>query len=107
MSPAVNWAEEDPAQWWSNSCGVIGELLAKTGLSGADLAGVGITGMVPAVVLLDGEGRVLRPSMQQNDARASMEIAEMASRVDAESFFAATGGSVNQQIVAPKLRDRK
>ncbi len=104
MSPEANWAEEDPAQWWSNSCAVIGELLAKTGLSGADLAGVGVTGMVPALVLLDRAGHVLRPSLQQNDARAALEIAEMATRVDADSFLAATGGSINQQIVAPKLR---
>src|SRR5262249_48227598 len=64
LSPTANWAEEDPAQWWSNSCAVIAELLAKTGLTGADLAGIGVTGMVPAIVLLDGEGMVLRPSLQ-------------------------------------------
>jgi xylulokinase len=60
--------------------------------------------MVPALVLLDAEGRVLRRSMQQNDARALVEIEEMAARVDAASFLAVTGGSVNQQTVATKLR---
>ena len=42
--------------------------------------------------------------MQQNDARALPEIDAMAARVDPAAFLAATGGSVNQQIVAPKLR---
>src|SRR5215469_16489707 len=104
LSPEANWAEEDPAQWWSNTREVIAELLAKTGLAGADIAAVGTTGMVPALVLLDAEGRVLRRSMQQNDARALAEIDEMAARIDSAAFLAATGGSVNQQIVAPKLR---
>jgi xylulokinase len=103
-SPEANWAEEVPDQWWSNSRAIIAELLQKTGLTGADIAAVGTTGMVPAVVLLDTEGQVLRRSMQQNDARALPEIDAMAARVDPAAFLAATGGSVNQQIVAPKLR---
>jgi xylulokinase len=103
-SPEANWAEEDPEQWWSNSRAIIAELLEKTKLTGADIAAIGTTGMVPAVVLLDAEGRVLRRSMQQNDARALPEIDAMAARVDPAAFLAATGGSVNQQIVAPKLR---
>jgi xylulokinase len=104
LSPEANWAEEDPAQWWSNTRTVIAELLGRTGLAGADIAAIGTTGMVPALVLLDAEGRVLRRSMQQNDARALAEIDEMGRRVDPADFLAATGGSVNQQIVAPKLR---
>ena len=104
LSPEASWAEEDPAQWWSNTRAVIAELLGETGLAGADIAAIGTTGMVPALVLLGAEGRVLRRSMQQNDARALAEIDEMGRRVDPAGFLAATGGSVNQQIAAPKLR---
>jgi len=104
LSPHPNWAEEDPALWWSNSCALIADLLRETGLAGADIAAVGVTGMVPAVVLLDAAGHLLRRSMQQNDARALAEIDAMAARIDPAVFLEATGGSVNQQIVAPKLR---
>ena len=104
LSPEANWAEEDPAQWWSNTREIVAELLQAAGLSGSDVAAVGTTGMVPTLVLLDAEGRVLRRSIQQNDARALIEIDAMAQRVDAKAFLAATGSSVNQQIVAPKLR---
>src|SRR5215470_697170 len=83
LSPEANWAGEDPAQWWANTCAIIAELLERSGLSGSDIAAVGTTGMVPAVVLLDGEGRVLRRSMQQNDARALREIEAMGRAVDA------------------------
>ena len=86
-SPEANWAEEDPDQWWSNSRAIIAELLKKTRLTGADIAAIGTTGMVPAVVLLDAEGRVLRRSMQQNDARALPEIDAMAARVDPAAFL--------------------
>jgi xylulokinase len=104
MSRHANWAEEDPELWWSNCCALIGELLKTAGLGAARIAAVGVTGMVPAVVLLDEDGALLRPSMQQNDARATAEIAAMQARFDAGRFFQLTGGSINQQVVAPKLR---
>lgn len=96
-----NWAEEDPAQWWANACAVIRELLER---AEGPVAAVGVTGMVPALVLLDAGGRVLRRSMQQNDARAVTEITAMAEQADGDLFFRMTGGSINQQLVGPKLR---
>jgi len=104
VSRQANWAEEDPAQWWANCCAIVTEMLRTSGADPADVTAVGVTGMVPAVVLLDRAGRVLRPSMQQNDARAIAEIDEMRARFDGERFFRLTGGSINQQLVAPKLR---
>ena len=74
-SDHANWSEEDAGQWWQNSCAITRELLAKSGRPAAEIAGIGVTGMLPAVVLLDREGRVLRRSIQQNDARALDEIA--------------------------------
>jgi xylulokinase len=103
-SDHANWSEEDPEQWWSNSCAVIGELLAKSGRPAAEIAGVGVTGMLPAIVLLDADGRLLRRAMLQNDARAIAEIEAMKRAIDAADFFRRTGGSINQQLVAPKLR---
>jgi xylulokinase len=103
-SDHANWSEEDAGQWWQNVCAIIPDLLTKCGRPAADIAGVGVTGMLPAVVLLDREGRLLRRSIQQNDARATDEIAAMRQAIDGAEFFRRTGGSINQQLVAPKLR---
>lgn len=96
------WAEEDPAQWWDNACAIARELLA--GRDARAVVGVGVTGMVPALVCLDADGRVLRRSIQQNDARTAREIAELAAEVPEAAFFARTGNGINQQLVAPRLR---
>jgi len=98
------WAEEDPAQWWRNSCAVLRELVAASPGAPAALRGICVTGMVPALVLLDGAGNILRPSIQQSDARAAAEVAELASEVDEATFLARTGNGVNQQLIATKLR---
>src|SRR5215475_14166980 len=103
-SDHANWSEEDPEQWWSNSCAIIGELLAKSGRPATEIAGIGVTGMLPAIVLLDSDGKLLRRAMLQNDARAIAEIEAMKRAIDAGDFFRRTGGSINQQLVAPKLR---
>jgi xylulokinase len=104
ISKHANWAEEDPALWRANLRALVPELVAKSGASPSDIAGVGVTGMVPTVILLDGDRRPLRYSIQQNDARAVDEIEEMKRAVDPDAFFKQTGGSINQQLVAPKLR---
>jgi xylulokinase len=100
----VGWAEEDPNQWWSNVCEIVRELLQSTRSLPADIVAVGVAGMLPAVVLLDDAGRLLRPSIQQSDARCSVEVAELRAQVDEHAFLARTGNGVNQQLVAGKLR---
>jgi xylulokinase len=88
------WAEEEPVEWWDNVCALCRELPV------ADVAGIGVSGMVPAVILLDPAGRVLRPSIQQNDARAEAEVAEVRDLLG-PSVLARTGSPVTQQSVGP------
>ena len=101
-SPHAGWAEEDPAEWWDNAIAVLREVVAEVGA--ARVAGICATGMLPAVVLLDAEGKVLRPSIQQSDGRCSDEVAELAAELDGAAFLRRTGNGINQQLVAAKLR---
>jgi xylulokinase len=101
-SPHPTWAEMDPEQWWSNTCAVLCELIAAA--DSVRIVAVGVSGMVPALVALGGDDRPLRPSIQQNDARTAREIDEAIAEFGQERFFERTGGSINQQVLAPKLR---
>jgi len=103
-SDHVGWAEEDPEQWWSNVGEIVRELLRLSGVSPAGIGAVGVTGMLPAVVLLDDAGRLLRPSIQQSDARCGAEVEELRAEIDEKAFLATTGNGINQQLVAAKLR---
>ena len=75
-----------------------------TGVEARDVAAIGITGMVPALVCLDKDGQVLRRSIQQNDARTTREVADIAEEITEVDFLAKTGNGINQQLVAPRLR---
>jgi len=103
-SPHPGWAEEDPEQWWSNACAIVRELLATSGMAPAEVAAVGVTGMLPATVLLDADGALLRPSIQQSDGRCGAEVAAMRSEWDERDFIARAGNGINQQLVGAKLR---
>ncbi len=102
-SPRPGFAEADPEQWWRNLCALVPELLAQAGARAEEVAAVGVAGMVPTVVLVDAEGRVLRPSIQQNDARAVAEIAAFRERFDETQILARTGSAITQQSLGPKL----
>ncbi|MBX3141139.1 MAG: FGGY-family carbohydrate kinase [Trueperaceae bacterium] len=101
-SPEPTWAEGDALQWWANTKSILAELMAG---AGADhrVRALGVSGMVPTLIPLSASGTPLRRSIQQNDARASVQIAELERRYGQDRFFERTGGSINQQVLAPKL----
>jgi len=99
-SPHPGWAEADPVQWWRNVCALVPRVL---GTRAGDLAAVACTGMVPAVVLIDGAARPLRPAILQNDARATSQITSLAQELADLDLVTATGSALTQQSVAPTL----
>ncbi len=102
LSPSPGWAEEDAEHWWFTTREAVRALLKV--VPATDIAAIGVSGMVPAMVLLDVQGQPLRPSIQQNDARAASEVAELRAGTNAREFFALTGGTVNQQNIDPRWR---
>lgn len=98
-----NWSEEDPEQWWANCTEICRALLVKSGISAGEIAGIGVTGMLPTVILLDAQGRPLRRSIQQNDARATAELATFRQGMDEAQFLKLSGAGYSQQLVGPKL----
>ncbi len=102
-SPRATWAEEDPEEWWRNVCLLIPEVLSKAQAASQDVGAIGTSGMVPTLILLDAGGRLLRPSIQQNDARAVDEIEDLQRRTDSVEILARTGSAITQQSIGPKL----
>jgi xylulokinase len=74
------WAETDPLAWWQAIDAAVIELAAQHALG--RVAGVGLSGQMHGVVLVDGQGRTLRPAVLWLDARASKEAREIAKLPD-------------------------
>jgi len=103
-APQNGWTEESPEQWWSNVGEICQQLLADSGITASEIAGIGVTGMLPAVVLLDKENQLLRPSIQQSDGRSGAEVQQMRAEMDSAVFLKHAGNGINQQLVGAKIR---
>ena len=102
-SPHGGWAEESPEEWWQNVAKVTQACIAKEDVKTNQIAGVGVSGMVPTLILLDNNGNILRPSIQQNDARAYQEIEDFRAQVSESEILSKTGSVITQQSIGPKL----
>jgi xylulokinase len=105
-SDGPGWSEADTGTWWRSVCQLVPEVTRQAGVEPARIGGVACTGMVPAVVLLDRHGAVLRRAILQNDARAVTEIAELSEALEQVGYdvLSKTGSALTQQSVAPTWR---
>ncbi len=103
-SPKPLWSEQDPEDWWRAIITCIGKALAGAGLSGAEIAAVGVTGQMHTLVALDGAGAVIRPAILWNDQRAGPQCEAITRRVGSlERAVDLTGNAVLPGFTAPKL----
>ena len=103
LSCHPNWAEEDADIWWDNVQKALQKLSAKHPTELDKIKCIGCSGMVPAIVMLDEKDRPVRKTIQQNDARAIVQIERIAKTIDQDRLYAKTGGKTNQQHVLPRL----
>jgi xylulokinase len=101
--PRPRWSEQDPALWWDGALGAIRSVLAATGVSGDDVAAVGLAGQMHGAVLLDAADASLRPAILWNDQRTSAECDEIRERVGAQRLIEVTGNDALTGFTAPKL----
>ncbi len=101
--PRPLWSEQDPGLWWDGAIAAIRSVFAATGVSGADVAAVGLTGQMHGAVLLDRAGEVLRPAILWNDQRTAAECDAIRAAVGPERLIEITGNDALTGFTAPKL----
>ena len=80
-TPRPLWSEQSPHLWWDATVIAIREAISQAGIDGYAVAGIGLTGQMHGLVLLDNGGEVLRPSILWNDQRTQAECDEIRARV--------------------------
>ena len=69
-APKPGWAEQAPETWWECAKRATERLLEGTDIAARDIGAVGISYQMHGLVLLDRDGRVVRPSIIWCDSRA-------------------------------------
>ena len=93
-TPRPGWAEQDPDDWWR---------AAKAALARLPDGPIGLSGQMHGLVVLDGDGNVLRPAILWNDQRTAVEAAEIEERVGFARLVELTGNRALTGFTAPKL----
>jgi xylulokinase len=101
--PRPLWSEQDPALWWTGTIEAIRSALATSGVAGAEVAAVGLTGQMHGAVLLDDADRVLRPAILWNDQRTGAECDAIRAALGPDRLIAITGNDALTGFTAPKL----
>jgi xylulokinase len=101
--PHPLWSEQDPAAWWTGAIDAIGSALSAAGVSGTDVAAVGLTGQMHGLVVLDAADRVLRPAILWNDQRTAAECDLIRAVVGPNRLIEVTGNDAVTGLTAPKL----
>jgi xylulokinase len=65
-------AEQDPEEWWAALASSVPELLSSAGLPPSSVHGLTFCAQMQALVLVDAEGRAVRPALSYLDSRASV-----------------------------------
>lgn len=102
-TPRPLWSEQNPEEWWAGMGRSIRQVLSDAGVTGKDVAAIGLTGQMHGLVLLDGQGRVLRPAILWNDQRTGKQCDDIRSRLGKSRLIQITGNDALTGFTAPKI----
>jgi xylulokinase len=97
------WAEQRPENWWDAAKEAIRGVLEQARASGSDVRGIGLTGQMHGLVMLDVAGRVIRPSLIWCDQRSQKQVDAINESVGTETVLACTANPVLTGFTLPKL----
>ncbi len=102
-TPKPLWSEQHPHLWWDGTVSSIRQVLADSGIDPAAVKGIGLTGQMHGLTLLDAAGQVLRPALLWNDQRTGAECDEILAKLGKERLIRITGNDALTGFTAPKI----
>ena len=97
------WAEQRPENWWDAAQAAIRGVLGKANASGGDVLGIGLSGQMHGLVILDEANRVIRPALIWCDQRSQNQVDWINQTVGKENVLAYTANPVLTGFTLPKL----
>ena len=102
-SPYPLWSEQDPTDWWDAIVQSIQQAIQSSGVDPAAIRGIGLTGQMHGLVMLDKAGNVLRPAILWNDQRTQAQCDAITDRIGFETLITLTGNRALTGFTAPKI----
>jgi xylulokinase len=97
------WAEQRPENWWDAAVEAIRGVLAEAGIAGREVRGIGLSGQMHGLVLLDKAGAVIRPALIWCDQRSQPQVDAVNQKLGRENILRAIANPVLTGFTLPKL----
>ncbi|MBR5453350.1 MAG: xylulokinase [Clostridia bacterium] len=101
--PKNGWAEQDPEDWWKATVDAIRSIVAKAGAKKDEVLGIGLSGQMHGLVMLDEADRVIRRSIIWCDQRTAAEAADITDLVGADKLIEITANPALTGFTAAKI----
>ena len=101
--PKNGWAEQDADDWYNAAVSTIRTVMTESAIDPKDLVGIGLSGQMHGLVMLDNAGKVLRKSIIWCDGRTTAECEEITRLVGAERLIELTANPALPGFTAGKI----
>ena len=102
-TPHPKWAEQEPEDWWKATVNTVREVMEKSEINKADIKGIGLSGQMHGLVIMDKKHQVLTPSILWCDVRTSGQCEYIRETVGTEILTQSTCNPVLEGFTAPKI----
>ncbi|MDA1190979.1 MAG: xylulokinase [Candidatus Poribacteria bacterium] len=102
-TPRPKWSEQDPEHWVQATIHTIRQVIDKSGVKADDIKGLGFSGQMHGLVLLDANHRVLRPAILWNDVRTTDQCRYITETLGNETLLNETCNPALEGFTAPKI----
>lgn len=101
--PQNGYAEQDPIDWYNAVVDTVATVVKKSGVAKEDIKGIGLSGQMHGLVMLDENGDVIRPSIIWCDGRTAEQCKEITDLVGADRLLEITANPAIAGFTAAKI----
>lgn len=101
--PQNGYAEQEPTDWANATITTIKAVMSKSGVNKTDVKGIGLSGQMHGLVMLDKNNDVIRKSIIWCDQRTAKECQEITIKVGAERLIEITANPALTGFTASKI----
>ncbi len=101
--PQNGYAEQDPEDWYNATVSTIKTVVEKSSVNNSEIIGIGLSGQMHGLVMLDENNEVIRKSIIWCDQRTAKEVDEMNEKVGREKLIEITANPALTGWTAAKI----
>ncbi len=97
------YAEQEPSDWYNASIYTIKKIILDSKISSEDICGIGISGQMHGLVMLDENNKVIRKSIIWCDQRTANECEEITNKIGKKRLIEITANPALTGFTASKI----